>query len=94
MRQTKTKDPSEVVHDEIVGCLIAMFIVPYGVGWAIAAFVLFRLFDIFKPWPVNWVERRAKGAWGVIGDDVVAGLLAGVVLTVVHQAGLVQGWWT
>ncbi len=80
IRQRGEADPREVVLDELVGCLVAMAFVPAHPGWLAAAFVLFRLFDIVKPWPVGWIERRAPGAWGVVGDDVAAGLLAGGVL--------------
>lgn len=87
------KDPQEVVLDELAGCLIAIVMVPFGFAWVIAAFAFFRLFDILKPWPVGWIDRRAPGAWGVVGDDLVAGLLAGMVLLGVHYAGLTMGWW-
>ncbi|MEM1032240.1 MAG: phosphatidylglycerophosphatase A [Myxococcota bacterium] len=80
LERTGTHDPSEVVLDEFVGCLIAMVMAPFGVVWGWAAFALFRLFDITKPGPVGYMDRRVKGAGGVIGDDVVAGLMAGGVL--------------
>jgi predicted RND superfamily exporter protein/phosphatidylglycerophosphatase A len=90
----KDGDPQEVVVDELVGCLIAMLMVPQGLVWALAAFAMFRVFDIFKPWPVGYIDRRVHGALGVVGDDVAAGLLAGASLVAVHYAGITQGWWT
>jgi len=93
LERTGRHDPSEVVLDELVGCLLAMVMVPFGLVWGWAAFGLFRLFDIAKPGPVRYVERRAAGAWGVIGDDVVAGLMAGAVLLGVRIAGTSLGWW-
>ena len=74
------EDPSEVVVDELAGCLIALAFVPRTIPWFLAAFVLFRVFDILKPGPIGLIDRRARGAWGVMGDDVVAGALAGLVL--------------
>lgn len=89
LKQTSEKDPSEVVIDELAGCLIALLLVPEGVGWAVAAFVLFRILDIAKPWPISYVERRVHGAWGVIGDDLAAGALAGLLVSCVHRLSLV-----
>jgi len=69
------KDPPAIVIDEIVGCWVALFALPADV-WAVgAAFVCFRLFDVLKPFPVDRVERL-PGAWGIMGDDLVAGLYA------------------
>ena len=48
------------------------------------AFLLFRLFDIWKPWPVNWAERSFAGGLGVMADDMIAGLMAGIVLVAVR----------
>lgn len=81
-------DPSEIVVDELIGQWIAFFPVSIGAavksepltslwpGW-IAAFVLFRLFDIWKPGPVGWADRRGD-ALGVMLDDVIAGIFAAV----------------
>lgn len=85
-------DPSEIVIDEVVGQWLALLPVLFGAaatespvlalwpGW-IAAFVLFRLFDITKPGPVGWADRRGD-ATGVMLDDVIAGLMAAVGVTV------------
>lgn len=91
VRATGTHDPSEVVIDEMVGQWIALWplsaglwhagvdpwIFPYP-GW-IGAFLMFRLFDIWKPGPVGWADRR-EDPFGVMMDDVIAGLLAAVVV--------------
>ncbi len=87
-------DPPEVVLDEFIGCLIALAFVPWEAAWVIAAFVLFRLLDIWKPWPIRVVDRRIHGGIGVIGDDVIAGLLAGVILLALHSLGCAHGFWT
>ena len=76
------KDPQMVVLDEVVGFLIAL---PGGAprwGELLAAFILFRAFDIFKPWPAGLIDRRLRGGTGVMLDDVVAGLYARLVLEV------------
>lgn len=68
-------DHGALVWDEMVGYMIAVALVPPHWGWMLAGFVLFRLLDILKPWPVRSVERAFSGGWGVMLDDVVAGLL-------------------
>lgn len=73
------QDPPEVVIDEIAGQWLALSVAPRAVGAYLAAFLLFRLFDIWKPWPVRAAERL-PGAVGVIADDLVAGAYAAVVL--------------
>ncbi|MBF0212210.1 MAG: phosphatidylglycerophosphatase A [Magnetococcales bacterium] len=81
------KDPSEVVIDEVAGFLLAMMIAPSGWGWMVGGFLLFRLFDIFKPWPVDVLERL-PGGWGVMADDLAAGLYAGLSLFCLARIGL------
>jgi len=68
------------VIDEMAGFLIAMACVPLTVLSVLAGFVLFRAFDIFKPPPVNIVERRVSGGFGIVGDDLVAGLMTNALL--------------
>lgn len=80
----RIEDPGVIVWDEFVGQWIALapLLVLGGSPWRIAAgFALFRLFDVWKPWPVSWADRRVKGGFGVMLDDVLAGAYAGVVLT-------------
>lgn len=77
-------DPSEVVVDESIGVLLALAFVPWELPWIVAAFVLFRLFDILKPGPVGWLDRNMKNGAGIIMDDVAAGLLAGLILFAVR----------
>ena len=79
------KDPGEVVIDEVAGMWIALL--PAGVIWwqILAAFVLFRAFDILKPGPVGWADRRLPGGLGIMADDLIAGALAALVLA----AGLI-----
>ena len=73
-------DPGLVVIDEIAGQLIALAGAPYHPVAALAGFLLFRLFDILKPFPVGWLDSRIHGGLGIMLDDVVAGLYALIVL--------------
>ena len=72
-------DPPSVVWDEIVGYLIAMFMAPAGWIYVALGFVLFRLFDIWKPYPIDLLERLPRG-WGVMADDALAGIYAALCL--------------
>jgi phosphatidylglycerophosphatase A len=77
------EDPGVIVWDEFVGQWIALAPLLWFTRawpWIIAGFVLFRLFDIWKPWPVSWADRTIKGGLGVMLDDVLAGLYAAMVL--------------
>lgn len=69
-------DHGAIVWDEIVGFWITMIAVPLAWQWIVAGFVLFRLFDIVKPWPIRNVDAKMKGGAGVMLDDVLAGLYA------------------
>lgn len=78
-RLIRKKDPQAIVIDEIVGQGIALFFVPPAWGWIAAGFFLFRLFDILKPWPIGRAERW-PGGWGIMADDVLAGVASALVL--------------
>lgn len=69
-----------IVWDEIVGFLWTMIAVPFHWYWIITGFILFRLFDIWKPWPIRWVDLRVQGGLGVMVDDLLAAVYAAVVL--------------
>ncbi len=76
-------DSKEVVIDEVVGILVAMAWLPLTWQSFVAAFVLFRLLDIVKPPPIRHFDRNVKGGFGVVADDLIAGLITNVVLQVV-----------
>ena len=78
-------DPAVIVWDEVTGFLTAMIAAPAGWTWLLAGFVLFRFFDIAKPWPVRAVER-VRGGLGIMLDDLVAGVLSLAVLQVAALA--------
>lgn len=69
-------DHASIVWDEIVGYLITMFMAPVGWVWIVAGFLLFRLFDIWKPFPIRALERRIQGGLGNMLDDVLAAVYA------------------
>lgn len=80
-----SEDPSQAVVDEVVGQLIVFLFVPFGISWplVLAGFVLFRLFDIWKPYPVRRFESL-PGGFGICVDDIVAGIYGGVCLAAVY----------
>ncbi len=75
-------DHSGIVWDEFVGYWLTMFLAPQGWEWALVGFVLFRFFDVLKPWPVKWADRRVAGGFGIMVDDLLAGIYAWIVLQV------------
>jgi len=73
-------DHGGIVIDEWLGMWLTMFLAPQGIEWLICGFVLFRFFDILKPWPIKWVDAKVGGGFGIMIDDVLAGLAAWLVL--------------
>ena len=73
-------DHPGIVWDEIVGYLVTMALAPSGWLWIGLGFVLFRLFDIVKPWPIRWCDRRVGGGLGIMLDDLLAGALSAALL--------------
>lgn len=78
--KTRIEDPSVVVWDEFVGLWIALLLAPNGWPWMLGGFALFRVFDIWKPWPVRWADRKLHGGVGAMLDDVLAGVYAFLLL--------------
>lgn len=81
-------DDSSIVWDEVAGMLIAMLAVPLSWQTVLVGFVLFRFFDILKPWPISYLDKHVHGGFGIMIDDVLAGLFA---LACLHL-GLGLGW--
>jgi phosphatidylglycerophosphatase A len=84
-RQLGIQDPGAVVIDEVAAQWLTLSVVPldpvlYGIG-----FFLFRLADVVKPFPANWVDRNMKGGLGIMLDDIVAGLYAALALYFIHR---------
>lgn len=80
-------DPSAVVIDEVCGMMVALAGVTVTPLTAAAGFLFFRAFDIVKPFPISWAERQWSGGWGIMADDVLAGLAAQCCVR------LLQVWW-
>jgi phosphatidylglycerophosphatase A len=77
------KDDTRIVIDEMIGFLIAMLWVPKTTRFIIIGFFLFRFFDILKPFPIRGLEKRLKGGFGVVLDDVLAGVYANIILQII-----------
>lgn len=78
-------DPSLVVWDEVVGFWVALLLTPADWRFQVAAFAAFRLLDVVKPWPISVVQRRVKGGQGIMLDDLLAGLAAGLLIYFIKQ---------
>jgi phosphatidylglycerophosphatase A len=101
VRETGREDPSECVIDELAGqwlacsfCLLSFGgMVPAATHISLLsfflAFALFRLFDIWKPWPVSWADQKLGGGLGVMTDDAIAGLMAGALVLIARLFHLV-----
>jgi len=79
-RRLGVPDHPGIVWDEIVGFLVTMILAPHGWPWIVTGFVLFRCFDVLKPWPIRWCDRQLHGGFGIMLDDLLAGLFAAAVL--------------
>ena len=79
------KDPGEVVIDEIAGFFVSMLLVPFTWGWIAAAFFVFRAFDVWKPYPIDSLQRLGGGL-GIVIDDVLAGVYTCVTLHLLRLA--------
>jgi phosphatidylglycerophosphatase A len=79
-RRLRTHDHPGIVWDEFAGYLLAMLAAPPGWPWILAGFLLFRLFDVLKPWPIRELDHGIGGGLGIMLDDLVAGVFAGLLL--------------
>lgn len=75
-RQLGVHDHSGIVWDEFVGFWITMLLVPPTLTWIIVGFVLFRFFDMVKPWPISLADKKLDGGFGIMFDDILAGIAA------------------
>lgn len=85
-RDAATGDPGFIVYDEIVGFLVAMYLMPADWRWIAAALIVFRVFDIWKPFPIYIVEEKLALGTAIMADDVIAGLYTLIIL---HLARLI-----
>ncbi|MGQ9426821.1 phosphatidylglycerophosphatase A family protein [Gilvimarinus sp. F26214L] len=75
-RAQQVHDHPGIVWDEMVGYWLTMVLAPSGWMWPLLGFILFRFFDILKPWPIGWVDRRVRGGLGIMLDDIIAAVYA------------------
>lgn len=73
-------DHSGIVIDEVAGYLVTMFMVPVTLWTLILGFFVFRFFDVLKPWPINWLDRKVEGGLGIMVDDLLAGVYSLIVM--------------
>ena len=85
----KNKDPQQAVVDEVIGQLIVFLFVPFGIAWyfILAGFLLFRLFDVWKPYPIDSLQNLPAGI-GVCADDILAGVYAGTCLAFLYAVSI------
>ena len=83
-------DYGGIVWDEIAGYLITMCLVPLTWQTIIVGFILFRIFDILKPWPISWLDRYVQGGFGIMINDMLAGIFAGALLLLAFNWGWIS----
>ncbi len=82
-QELNVHDHGGIVIDEFVGFFITMFLVPISWWTVLLGFVLFRIFDVIKPWPIKVLDRQVKGGFGIMIDDVLAGVMALISMHVI-----------
>ncbi len=87
-RQLGVHDHPGIVWDEIAGFWLAMTAIPATWEWMLAGFALFRLFDIWKPWPIGYLDKKVHGGVGIMLDDLLAGLFTWIILITFSQLAL------
>ncbi|MEZ2586730.1 phosphatidylglycerophosphatase A [Kluyvera intermedia] len=86
-RDMGTHDHGSIVWDEFIGMWITLMAIPViSWQWVLAGFVVFRIFDMWKPWPIRWFDRNIHGGMGIMVDDIIAGVIsAGILYVVGHH---------
>lgn len=82
-RKLGVHDHGGIVWDEIVGMQVTLFLIPMTLPWLVAGFALFRFFDIIKPWPIKWLDEKVSGGFGIMIDDLLAGLFAFTIIQLI-----------
>ena len=84
-RQLRVHDHGGIVWDEFVGVWITLTAVPLTLSGLLCGFILFRVLDIVKPWPISWVDKKVHGGFGIMLDDAIAGIIAGTSLQAFYR---------
>ena len=82
-KEVSKKDPSIVVIDEVAGYFISVAFLPYTIYTIVGAFIVFRVFDVLKPFPAN-ISQKLKGGYGIMADDIIAGIYSCIILHVLN----------
>ena len=82
LKEIGTKDHQEIVIDEVLAMMLVVHFIPPDPKWAIAAFLIFRFFDISKPYPIKKIEKKYKNAFGIMADDIVAAIYSIIIILV------------
>jgi len=82
--ETHTHDHPGMCIDEFAGFFVTMINAPLGWSWIVLGFILFRIFDILKPWPIHIIDQKVHGGFGMVLDDIVAGLFAMTLIQLIH----------
>ena len=94
-RLTGVRDDGTIIIDEVVGQWLALLAAPTAIAAYLIGFVLFRIFDITKPWPAQWLDENVHGGLGIMADDVAAGVYAAItlllILWILRLAGITLG---
>lgn len=94
-RETGIHDAPEIIIDEVAGQWLALIPALYfepSLMLYLLAFLLFRLFDVVKPWPISWLDRHVSGGFGVMVDDLVAGIMSAISIWLLLTTGLLDGF--
>lgn len=83
-REIHEHDHPGMCIDEFAGFFVTMINAPHGWTWILLGFLLFRLFDIWKPWPISFIDEKVHGGFGMVLDDIVAGIFAMIVIQILH----------
>ncbi len=74
--------------DEFAGFFVTMINAPHGFKWILLGFLLFRFFDIVKPWPIRWIDEKVHGGFGMVLDDIVAGIVSFAIIQIIKYLGV------
>lgn len=83
-KEIKVHDHPGMCLDEFIGFWVTMFAAPHGSIWILIGFILFRLFDIWKPWPIRLMDEKMQGGLGIIADDIAAGIYSCIILHILY----------
>src|SRR5579862_9809095 len=84
-KKTHTHDHPGMCIDEFAGFFVTMINAPHGLQWVALGFILFRVFDIWKPWPIHVIDEKVQGGFGMVLDDILAGIFGLIIIQVLAR---------